>query len=66
MKGLINMKTELKAVLEVIEEKINNEKDNLEQIYSIFPCDDISYNYHLGKLGGLREIKSMVKDLLDE
>ena len=60
------MKMELQAILDVIDEKINNEKDKLEQIYLTFPCDDTSYNYHLGKLGGLREVKSMLKDLLDE
>lgn len=57
------MKMELQAILEVVEEKINVEEDKLEQIDL---TSDISYNYHLGKLRGLREVESMLKDLLDE
>ena len=56
------MKTELQAILEVLEEredKTENMVDNL---------DECSYRYHyeLGRLSVLREFKSMVQDLLDE
>ena len=56
------MKMELQAILEVLEEredKAENKVDNL---------DECSHNYHyeLGRLSALRQIKSMVKDLLDE
>ena len=57
------MKMELQSMLEVVEEKINKEEDKLERIDL---TSDISYNYHLGKLRGLREVESMLKDLLDE
>lgn len=60
------MKMELQAILEIIEEKINREEDRLEQNDLTSLCDDMSYNYHLGKLRGLREVESMLKDLLDE
>ena len=60
------MKMELQAILEIIEEIINREEDRLEQNDLTSLSDNMSYNYHLGKLTELREIKSMVKDLLDE
>ena len=60
------MKMELQAILEIIEEKINREEDRLEQNDLTSLCDDMSYNYYLGKLRELREVKSMLKDLLDE
>ena len=60
------MKMELQAILEIIEEKINREEDRLEQNDLTSLSDNMSYNYHLGKLRGLREVKSMLKDLLDE
>ena len=62
------MKMELQTVLEIIEEKINREEDRLERIDLRPLCDSnrMAYNYHLGKLGGLREIESMLKDLLDK
>ena len=62
MKGLINMKMELQAILEVLEEredKTENMVDNLDE------CSN-HYHYELGRLSVLREIKSMVQDLLDE
>ena len=59
----MNKKELLQTLKEVVEEKINIEEDNLEQIDL---TSNISYNYHLGKLRGLREIESMLKDLLDE
>lgn len=59
------MKNELQSVLEVIEEKINKEEDKLERI-NLRPSAGISYNYHLGKLRGLREVESMLKDLLEQ
>lgn len=54
------MKNELQLMLEVIKEKINKEEDKLEQI------DGEYYSYHLGKLRGLREVESMLKDLLEQ
>ena len=56
------MKMELQAVLEVLEEqecKTENKVDDL---------DECSYHYHyeLGRLSVLREIKSMIQDLLNE
>ena len=54
------MKMELQAILEIIEEKINKEEDRLEQNDLTSLSDNMSYNYHLGKLTELREIKSMV------
>lgn len=59
------MKNELKAMLEVVKEKINKEEDKLERI-DLDYTTGVAYNYHLGRLGGLREIESMLKDLLDE
>lgn len=58
------MKIELQALKEVVEEKINKEKDRLELI-DLDYTTDVAYNYHLGRLGGLREVESMLKDLLD-
>ena len=60
------MKMELQAILEIIEEKINREEDRLEQNDLTSLSDNMSYNYHLGKLSELREVESMLKDLLDE
>lgn len=54
------MKNELQSMLEVVKEKINKEEDKLEQI------DGEHYSYHLGKLRGLREVESMLKDLLEQ
>ena len=62
------MKMELQLMLEVVEEKINKEEDKLNRIDLRPSCDSnkMAYNYHLGKLRGLREVESMLKDLLDE
>ena len=62
MKGLINMKMELQAILEVLEEKENKTENRLDEI------DEYSHYYHyeVGRLSALREVKSFVKDLLDE
>ena len=56
------MKMELRSILEVLEEKENRVENKLDEI------DECSYRYHyeLGRLSVLREIKSMVQDLLDE
>ena len=56
------MKMELQAILEVLEEKENKTENRLDDIdeYSNY------YHYEVGRLSALREIKSMVKDLLDE
>lgn len=59
------MKNELKAMLEVIEEKINKEEDRLELI-DLDYTTGAAYNYHLGRLGTLREVESMLKDLLED
>ena len=56
------MKMELQAILEVLEEqedKTENMVDNLDE------CSH-HYHYELGKLNTLRQIKSMVQDLLEE
>ena len=56
------MKIELQAILEVLEEqenKIENRVDDLDE------CSN-HYHYELGKLTTLRQIKSMVQDLLEE
>ena len=56
------MKIELQAILEVLEEregKTENMVDNLDE------CSH-HYHYEIGRLSALREIKSMVKDLLNE
>lgn len=62
MKGLINMKTELQAILEVLEEKEDKTESKVDDL------DECSHHYHyeLGRLTTLRQIKSMVQDLLDE
>ena len=60
------MKMELQAILKIIEEKINREEARLEQNDLTSLSDNMSYNYHLGKLRELREVESMLKDLLDE
>lgn len=62
----MNKKELLQILKEVIEEKINKEEDRLEQVDLTLSCDSMSYNYHLGKLSALREVESLVKDLLDE
>ena len=56
------MKTELQAILEVLEEKEDKAENKVGDL------DECSHHYHyeLGRLSVLREIKSMVKDLLDE
>ncbi len=56
------MKMELQSILEVLEEKENRVENRLDEI------DECSHHYHyeLGRLSALREIKSMVKDLLEE
>ena len=56
------MKIELQAILEVLEEqenKVENIVDDLDE------CSN-HYHYELGRLSVLREIKSMVQDLLEE
>ena len=53
---------ELQAILEVLEEqedKTENRLDDLDE------CSN-RYHYELGRLSVLREIKSMVQDLLNE
>ena len=62
MKGLINMKMELQAILEVLKEKENKTENRLDEIdeYSNY------YHYEVGRLSALREVYSLVKDLLDE
>ena len=56
------MKMELQAILEVFEEKENKTENRLDEIdeYSNY------YHYEVGRLNALREVKSLVKDLLDE
>ena len=56
------MKMELQAILEVLEEKEDKTKNMVDNL------DECSHNYHyeLGRLSALREIKSMVQDLLEE
>ena len=56
------MKMELQAILEVLEEKENKTENRLDEIdeYSNY------YHYEVGRLSVLREVKSLVKDLLDE
>ena len=56
------MKMELQAILEVLEEKENRVENRLDEIdeYSNY------YHYEVGRLSALREIKSMVKDLLEK
>ena len=59
------MKNELKAMLEVVQEKINKEEDKLDRI-DLDYTTGVAYNYHLGRLGALREMENMLKDLLEE
>ena len=56
------MKMELQAILEVLEERENKTENMVDNL------DECSHRYHyeLGRLSILREIKSIVKDLLDE
>ena len=56
------MKTELQAILEVLEEKEDKAENKVDDL------DECSHHYHyeLGRLSVLREIKSMVEDLLNE
>ena len=56
------MKMELQAILEVLEEKENKTENRLDEIdeYSNY------YHYEIGRLSALREVESLVKDLLDE
>ena len=56
------MKMELQAILEVLEEQ----EDKTENV--VDDLDECSHQYHyeLGRLTMLRQVKSMVKDLLDE
>ena len=55
------MKMELQAILEVLEEQENKAENKVDDL------DECSnhYHYELGRLSVLREIKSMVKDLLE-
>ena len=62
----LKIKEFYKNKIEIIEEKINREEDRLEQNDLTSLSDSMSYNYHLGKLSELREVESMLKDLLDE
>ena len=56
------MKMELQAILEVLKEKENKTENRLDEIdeYSNY------YHYEVGRLSALREVESLVKDLLDE
>ena len=56
------MKIELQAILKVLEEKENRVENRLDEIdeYSNY------YHYEVGRLSALREIKSLVQDLLNE
>ena len=56
------MKMELQAILEVLEEQENKTENIVDDL------DEFSHHYHyeLGRLSVLREIKSMVKDLLEK
>ena len=56
------MKIELQAILEVLEEREDKTENKIDDL------DECSYRYHyeLGRLSALREIKSMVKDLLEK
>ena len=62
MKRLINLKIEVHAILEVLEEKENRVENRLDEIdeYSNY------YHYEVGRLSALREVESLVKDLLEE
>ena len=56
------MKMELQAILEVLEEQENKTENIADDL------DEFSHHYHyeLGKLTTLRQIKSMVQDLLEK
>lgn len=56
------MKMELQAILEVLEEQENKTENKVDDL------DECSHHYHyeLGRLATLRQIKSMLKDLLEE
>ena len=56
------MKMELQAILEVLKEKENRVENKLDEIneYSNY------YHYEVGRLSVLREVESLIKDLLDE
>ena len=56
------MKMELQAILEVLEEKENRTESRLDE------TDEYSHYYHyeVGRLSALREVESLIKDLLDE
>ena len=56
------MKMELQAILEVLKEQEDKTEDMVDDL------DECSHHYYyeLGKLTTLRQIKSMVQDLLDE
>ena len=56
------MKMELRSILDVLEEKENRVENKLDEIdeYSNY------YHYAVGRLCALREVESLVKDLLDE
>lgn len=56
------MKMELQTILEVLEEQEDKTESRLDDL------DECSHHYHyeLGRLSLLREIKSMVQDLLEE
>ena len=56
------MKMELQAILEVLEEQ-EGKTENM--VYDLDECSN-HYHYELGRLNVLREIKSMVQDLLNE
>ena len=56
------MKIELQTLKEVLEEKENRVENRLDEIdeYSNY------YHYEVGRLSALREVESLVKDLLDD
>ena len=56
------MKMELQAILEVLEEKENKAEQQLDGLDE----NATFYNYTIGRLTTLRELESMVQDLLDE
>ena len=56
------MKIELQAILEVLEEQEDKTENKVDDL------DECSHHYHyeLGRLTILRQVKSMVQDLLEE
>ena len=58
----MNKKELLQTLKEVLEEKENKTENRLDDIdeYSNY------YHYEVGRLSALREVESLVKDLLDE